>query len=765
MDSIPKSNLVPTQVIRDALETLTSDIGLPVTLWSAGGLPLTGTTCLSGLCQAMLEVAPDHCHRSALVASQRALRSGRPEFSRCHAGLTYAALPVIPPEGPPAVLLIGGVATSPADEVSARSALARHSGGNYLGARPAEPHLIIRPRADLERWLPLCSAMAALIAQAVGRNAGPEAKSRPSNRTFEPLSVVAAAVEAQAPREFLEPVVRRLASFPGVMVGAAIVMDERRGRLRWEVVCGPPRDRLEGLETEVGDGFAGWTARVGKPLVITNPVADPRSALMRRLGLYLTALATHPFEAGGQVAGVLLVGSTSHPQLEAGVLQELAAMGRLSGLAATVCGLKAGSGEQSRRVRALLETIRLFNEPLSLKDKLVRLVDTTTNLFDLRACCISTPTEVEGTLRVRAARGLPPVQLPVVRTLTAGAAPSSLIRTLAGGEWATLADFPFGGGGEADGSLSVGDRDRVLASDQEAVLQAFAAIAGAHIAADNHRAEQDVLVEEVLTAFGMVLQARDVAEYEHARQVADHCEMMATALQLPPDAVTDIRRAGFLHDIGKLAVPAPLVQKAANLSSQEMMLLRRHPLIGAAIVGSFAVLGRLTPSVRHHHERYDGKGYPQGLGGHEIPLGSRIISIAEVFDGMLRDQPYRPGRSISEALAELRLQAGTQFDPELVSLFARHWETQTVTRDAGPAVGEFTQAASLLPELTSRELEVLTLLGRGLTNQELAETLQLSTKTVKTHVSSILQKLQLSDRTKAAVFAIERGLTATVPRS
>ena len=159
---------------------------------------------------------------------------------------------------------------------------------------------------------------------------------------------------------------------------------------------------------------------------------------------------------------------------------------------------------------------------------------------------------------------------------------------------------------------------------------------------------------------------------------------MARRLELPDAEVDRIRIAALLHDVGKVAVPEEILEKPAPLSAAEWRTVVQHPRIGQVILEHAAALQDAVPIILHHHERYAGHGYPYGLRANEIPLGARIVAIADAYDAMTHDRPYKRAMSHEAALVELKQHAGTQFDPELVSLFCDLYADRAPTPD--PAI-------------------------------------------------------------------------------
>jgi diguanylate cyclase (GGDEF)-like protein len=197
-------------------------------------------------------------------------------------------------------------------------------------------------------------------------------------------------------------------------------------------------------------------------------------------------------------------------------------------------------------------------------------------------------------------------------------------------------------------------------------------------------------VAETVTALALAIDATDHYTQGHSRKVASYCAMVAEQLGLPADEVNEIRLGGLLHDIGKVGVPLDILHKCGPLNPDEWELMKEHARYGDRLLQPITSLGRIRSLVLHHHEMFDGSGYPDALSGREIPLGARIVAIADAFDTITSERTYKKPRTISAALDELQRCAGAQFDPELVRLFveALQIRMQPVDVSAGDADDE-----------------------------------------------------------------------------
>jgi diguanylate cyclase (GGDEF)-like protein/putative nucleotidyltransferase with HDIG domain len=191
------------------------------------------------------------------------------------------------------------------------------------------------------------------------------------------------------------------------------------------------------------------------------------------------------------------------------------------------------------------------------------------------------------------------------------------------------------------------------------------------VAADNSRLYErtrDLYLSSIRTLAATV-DAKDPYTHGHSERVAAYARSIAAALDLERNDVESIELAGLLHDIGKIGIPDSVLQKPGRLDPDERVLIMEHAAIGAKIISENPSLLPLAPLVRHHHEWFNGSGYPDGLGGSDIPLGAAIISVADTYDTMTTDRPYRAAPGRERALGELQRCSGTQFHPDVVTAF------------------------------------------------------------------------------------------------
>ena len=189
----------------------------------------------------------------------------------------------------------------------------------------------------------------------------------------------------------------------------------------------------------------------------------------------------------------------------------------------------------------------------------------------------------------------------------------------------------------------------------------------------------------MLDALVTAVDNKDRYTRRHSEDVMRYAIQIASDLNLDKHAQHTLQVAALLHDVGKIGVPDRILRKPGLLTDEEFDAIRQHPMMGAVIVGAVPGFEETLEAIRHHHERWDGKGYPLGLAGCEVPLPARIMAVADAYSAMTMDRPYRQGKLPEDALRILLLGSGSQWDPDCVAAFQRSFARMNVDLDRDKA--------------------------------------------------------------------------------
>jgi putative nucleotidyltransferase with HDIG domain len=213
---------------------------------------------------------------------------------------------------------------------------------------------------------------------------------------------------------------------------------------------------------------------------------------------------------------------------------------------------------------------------------------------------------------------------------------------------------------------------------------------------------------EALHSLALIVDAKDPYTERHAPHVASYAAVLAEALGMTKAQVEEVRFAAVLHDIGKIGVPEAIFTKNGPLNSEEWERMQQHAHYGAQLLEAFPSLAAIRPMIKHHHEFFDGSGYPQGLSGEAIPMGARIIALADAYDTITSERSYKRARTAEEAFAEIRRCAGTRFDPQLVEPFieallrlSRGAENTGAQTEPVEGEGDYANVPEAAPEIIS----------------------------------------------------------------
>ncbi len=426
-------------------------------------------------------------------------------------------------------------------------------------------------------------------------------------------------------------------------------------------------------------------------------VQSPHDSAMLALVLYLTALVAGQIKVRGE-------------RVRTGLAHRLTSLHeRLAGLsqAGDVADLLQGSVEAGRELTgARHAAVAVWDE----KGKMAHFI--TSGLEPAAMASMGHPPEGRGLLGVvRDAPG--PIRLADARRHPASAS------SLPPGhpEMGHFLGVPIPALGDWKGAYYMLGREAGggFTSDDEHIGEMLAAEVGGGVMMRRLVASQKEMYDGLLEMLVEVSDAREHAIKGHSMRVSKWARGLAERLELPADEVNRIAAAGLLHDIGKIGIPDSILGKPGPLTDDERVVMMAHAALGAGIVEHAGPLAAIAPIVRHHHEWWNGRGYPEGLRAEAIPLGARIVTLADTLDSMTTNRPYRSAKSLDQALLEIERCSGTQFDPRVAALVADvAGRVTSVATAAWPDGGEPATLAELASTGQVAGWKLLTLVSRGL---------------------------------------------------
>ena len=226
--------------------------------------------------------------------------------------------------------------------------------------------------------------------------------------------------------------------------------------------------------------------------------------------------------------------------------------------------------------------------------------------------------------------------------------------------------------------LTLADPQQVPSEDEISNVRQLTDQLGVALSRAEMVKELDDLNIGILTALARTVDANSKWTHGHSERVTEYAVIIAKELGLSEDECQDLHRAGLLHDLGKVSIPAEILNKSGKLTTEEYTLMKGHPAEGDRILEPIRAFDKIRPFIRHHHERWDGNGYPDGLKGQEIQLGARILAVADVYDALYSDRPYRAGWSQEKVVSYLKEESGSAFDPIVVQALLQSLENTTL---------------------------------------------------------------------------------------
>lgn len=478
--------------------------------------------------------------------------------------------------------------------------------------------------------------------------------------------------------DVLKKVMDEAISLLGAENGSLMLVDEIRSELKMLVAQGLDEKIVTTTRVNLGEGISGWVAKEGQPRLLARGVRDNHTTTDPTDTLE-SAMCV-PLKSKDRCIGVLnLSGRTNGADFTEEDLKILTILASHAASAIDIAQLYQKVTSQVGHLEALYQLGRILNSSLSLDEILPTALTQTLDLLKAETASVMLLDEEGQELRIRLAHGLSQeiVEKTTVRLgervsgRVAATGEPVLIKGQEGDDRDSSLCVPLLANQQVLGVLNI--RTKTDGSDfthQDLELAGqLANIAAAAIENASLHDELQALFLSTVSAMANSIDARDPYTKGHSERVTSYAVMIAEELALSGDELERLRYAGLLHDIGKIRIRDHILHKPGRLTDAEFTEMKKHPEYGVEIMQPVKAFQTILPAMLHHHERFDGRGYPHGLEGPDIPLSARILCVADCFDAMTSDRPYRKGMPVADAVSELSKNKNSQFDPKLVDIF------------------------------------------------------------------------------------------------
>ena len=479
------------------------------------------------------------------------------------------------------------------------------------------------------------------------------------------------------------------------------------GELVFEIVKGPVADKLRGEKMKVCEGIAGWIARTGMPYVANEVANDPlwKREYSDKAGYTPQDILGVPLKTKKGVIGVIEV--LNKREDEPFEERDLNILNALAIRTSTILEKAKLFFELDRSVKqftTLAEVGTLLNSTLDQNVVRKMAMEAITRLMNAEVGSLLLVDDENKELYFEVALGdkgerVKEIRLKIGEGIAGWVAEhgkSLLLQDVRKDprfyksadqktEFVTrdMVCVPVKVKDKVIGVLQAINRaEGVFTEDDVELFQLFSNQVA--IALDNARLYEEIRETFFATAEALAeaIEKRDPYTGGHTKRVVSYCLVAAKYLNLTPEELEILKLSAILHDVGKIGVEDRILRKPGNLDDEEAKIMKMHPLLGAEIMRHIRQLKDLIPGMLHHHERPDGKGYPEGLKGMDIPIVARIISAADTYDAMTTNRPYRKGLSRQTAIDEIKKEAGTQFDKEVAEAFVKAFEAGEIEMEA-----------------------------------------------------------------------------------
>jgi len=472
--------------------------------------------------------------------------------------------------------------------------------------------------------------------------------------------------------------------------GSILLIDKLSDTLYFAVARGKKASKLKDYKLTLGEGIAGWVAQSGKPLITPDVKKDKRFAakISKEIKYETRNIICAPLKFEEEVLGVIeLINKKGDKVFDEEDLDMLLTFTPYIGVILKNAQLFIEDRKKIKRLEYLMEVTKFVNSTLNLETLLDRMLEIFTDVLNAEAGSILLLDEEKDELFFAAATGekkdsIKNIRVPIGEGVVGWVAREDKPVLIADAQndprffkqadqktkfkTKTIVAVPLKTKEKLIGVVEILNKKDGLFNEED--LNLLEALSNqAAVAIENAKLYENLktLFLNTVKSLAAAIETKDIYTRGHSERVTQYSLIIARKLGMDSSEIEKLRLAALLHDIGKIGIDESILRKPAKLSPSEFEEIKKHPIYAANILESIPQLHEIIPVIKHHHERFDGNGYPDGLKGEKIPYLARIIAIADTFDAMSSDRPYRKALPVQVCLQEILNCSGTQFDPNI----------------------------------------------------------------------------------------------------
>ena len=480
--------------------------------------------------------------------------------------------------------------------------------------------------------------------------------------------------------------------------GSVLLLKDNK--LYFRVAKGEKAHKLKEIILEPGEGIVGWVAESGLPVLVQDVKNNPKWAprVDEISGFKTKSVLAAPLKVKERIIGAVEVVNPADGEFTRQDLDMFTSLSSQIAMGIENVRLLNESKERFSEISTLFDVSKIITSSLAQETLLTSIMKSATKMLDVEAISLLLIDEVTNELVFKVALGekskeIKEFRIQINETSIAGWVAKNgkplIVNDVTGDlrfnpQYSKKIEFKTKSIlcvplkireriiGVAEAINKLADVSFTIA-DQELFSTVANQIA---MATENTKLNEDLrdLFFSTVRSLVAAIEAKDIYTKGHSERVTDYTLFLARTLNLSEEEIETVHLASLLHDIGKIGVMEGVLGKKEKLTEEDWKIIKQHPVTGAKILEPVKPMAKIIPYILHHHERYDGKGYPDGLAGENIPFYSRMIAIGDTFDAMTSDRPYRKGLPVQVALDEIKKNAGTQFDPHLAEVFVKEYD-------------------------------------------------------------------------------------------